>query len=297
MTYTETALSFDCRGNRLYGVLSLPEQAGTKGVLVVVGGPQYRAGSHRQFTLLARRLAERGIPVMRFDYRGMGDSEGSQTTFEDIHEDVHAALEQFFAAAPGLREVALWGLCDAASAALFYAYQDTRVTGLVLLNPWARTEQGRAKAYLKHYYIQRLFEAALWQKIFSGRFSFASAAKSFAGLVGAAARPGQALTPSSNGAASAGRNEMQASDLPRRMLDGLARFQGKVLIILAGKDLTAQEFSGLAASSGAWRKMLASPRISRRELADADHTFSRRAWRDQVADWTADWIEAEGGKS
>ncbi|HTD04497.1 hydrolase 1, exosortase A system-associated [Undibacterium sp.] len=296
MNFTETALSFDCHGNQLVGILSLPEQAGPTGVLVLVGGPQYRAGSHRQFTLMTRYLAERGIPAMRFDYRGMGDSEGPQTAFEETGEDVRAALDQFFAAVPGLREVALWGLCDAASASLFYAHQDARVTGLVLLNPWVRTEQGMAKAYLKHYYINRLFDAALWQKIFSGKFSFSSAAKSFAGLVGTAAVPHQAAGAADIAPASAAHNGPPVADLPRRMLDSLARFQGRVLIILANKDLTAQEFADLGNSSGAWKKLLASPRISRRELADADHTFSRRAWRDQVAEWTTEWIRNGGGK-
>ena len=51
--------------------------AGPRGVLIVTGGPQYRAGSHRQFVLLARFLAARGMAVLRFDYRGMGDSEGA----------------------------------------------------------------------------------------------------------------------------------------------------------------------------------------------------------------------------
>ena len=42
-------------------------------VLVVVGGPQVRAGSHRHFVQLARHLATHGHAVMRFDVRGMGD--------------------------------------------------------------------------------------------------------------------------------------------------------------------------------------------------------------------------------
>ena len=46
--------------------------AASRGMLIVVGGPQYRAGSHRQFTLLARDVAATGVPTMRFDYRGMG---------------------------------------------------------------------------------------------------------------------------------------------------------------------------------------------------------------------------------
>ena len=74
----EVPLSFACQDCRLYGVLHRPRSRGRSGVLIVVGGPQYRVGSHRQFVLLARFLAGRSIPVLRFDYRGMGDSEGEQ---------------------------------------------------------------------------------------------------------------------------------------------------------------------------------------------------------------------------
>ncbi|KAB8057318.1 hydrolase 1, exosortase A system-associated, partial [Janthinobacterium violaceinigrum] len=59
---------------RLVGILSLPAAPGPRGVLIVTGGPQYRVGSHRQFVLLARALAAQGVPVLRFDLRGMGDS-------------------------------------------------------------------------------------------------------------------------------------------------------------------------------------------------------------------------------
>ena len=68
----ERALEFDCEGESLVGILSGARSGVRRGVLVVVGGPQYRAGSHRQFTLLARHLAEYGLPALRFDYRGIG---------------------------------------------------------------------------------------------------------------------------------------------------------------------------------------------------------------------------------
>ena len=158
MNVQEHALAFACNDSWLYGILSIPENTSSRGVLVVVGGPQYRAGSHRQFTLLARDLAAYGVPVLRFDCRGMGDSEGEPRIFEDIEEDLQCAIDKFMEEIPGLDEVVIWGLCDAASAALFYAHRDPRVTGLVLLNPWVRSEQGEAKAYLKHYYLARFFE-------------------------------------------------------------------------------------------------------------------------------------------
>ncbi|MES2322134.1 MAG: hydrolase 1, exosortase A system-associated [Pseudomonadota bacterium] len=281
MDYQEHALSFTCQGEALFGIASVPAQARARGVLIVVGGPQYRAGSHRQFVQLARGLAAQGIPAMRFDYRGMGDSDGAMRDFQDVDEDLRAALDQFFAAVPTLREVVIWGLCDAASAALFYAPGDARVCGLVLLNPWARTSDGIARTTLKHYYRARLFDPELWKKIARGKFNVGAAIRSFARLIGAA-RSGGAPAPDAAAA--------RARPLPERMLAGMQDFQGKVLLIISGADLTAQEFLDMAAASPAWQKLLAAPGVHRHTIAEADHTFSRKAWKDQVVTWTGDWL-------
>ncbi|MBC7584823.1 MAG: hydrolase 1, exosortase A system-associated [Tardiphaga sp.] len=296
MMVEQRATSFQCGENWLYGILSLPQSAGAaadagrRGVLVVVGGPQYRVGSHRQFALLAHALAAQQIPVMRFDYRGMGDSEGAARSFEEVDDDVRAALDAFCAAVPGMSEVVIWGLCDAASAALFYAHQDRRVTGLVLLNPWVRTEAGMAKAYLKHYYLSRLMAPELWRKIFTGGFQFGAALRSFLSLAGAAVRPRQdAAAPVVNASLAPAQ---RAASLPDRMLDGLERFQGRVLIILSGNDLTAQEFSDVAGASARWRRRLQAPGVQQHALPAANHTFSQREWRDQVAGWTAQWTKS-----
>lgn len=285
MNIVERGLSFDCEGCWLYGVLSLPAGVApsARGVVVVVGGPQYRVGSHRQFTLLARELASQGVPVLRFDYRGMGDSEGDPRDFSDVGPDLRAAIDTFFAEVPGTREVVLWGLCDAASAAMFYAHQDARVSGMVLLNPWARTEEGAARAYLRHYYLSRLFDPGLWRKIAAGRFDLAAALRSFRGLLGKAA--GGMPVPSQPAQAASAASPA----LPQRMLEGYARFRGHTLFITSGADLTAREFEALASGPG-WRRAMRGKRVARERLRDADHTFSRTEWRDQVARWTADWL-------
>jgi exosortase A-associated hydrolase 1 len=287
MNQRDIAVRFACQDEDLFGILSLPEQPQRRGVLVVVGGPQYRVGSHRQFTLLARGLAAEGFATLRFDYRGMGDSSGAIRTFEDVGADLRAAVDQFFALVPGMEEVVIWGLCDGASAALFYAHQDARVSGLVLLNPWVRTADGLAKATLKHYYRARLFDPALWKKLASGRFDFRAAAGSLFAQVRTvlARRPAQ---QSGDGAAAS------QAPLPERMRGGLARFRGEVLFIFSGADLTAKEFLDLTSGSAEWRKLLNAPRVTRHHLTEADHTFSRRVWRDQVTGWTADWIGACG---
>jgi exosortase A-associated hydrolase 1 len=262
-------------------------------VLLVVGGPQYRVGSHRQFALLARRLAESGVAVMRFDYRGMGDSEGERRDFSMVDADLRAAVDAFTAQVPEVREVVLWGLCDAASAALFYAHQDRRVTGLALANPWARTEEGAARATLKHYYLSRLVQPGLWRKIVSGRFDYRGALRSFLDLCAAAGGTvrRQASRAGADVAARAGQGATSTQALPERMLQGFTRFSGQTLFIISGADLTAREFEDMAAAP-AWRRVMRNDRVTRRALLGADHTFSRAAWREQVAQWTLEWLRS-----
>lgn len=282
---TEIPLRFDCEGASLVGMLHRPGSASRRGVLIVVGGPQYRIGSHRQFLLLARALAEAGIPAMRFDYRGMGDSDGEFQGFENIGEDIACAVDAFFDAQPGMEEVVLWGLCDAASAILFYAPGDARVAGAVLLNPWVRSESGYAKTQLKHYYLQRVASRELWSKILRGRFDIAGSLASFVGIVRKAASQGKDERNGGDAPPGGGSNP-----LAERMATGFRRFGKPVLLVMSGNDLTAREFDDAANASAAWREAFASGRLVRRDLAAADHTFSRRAWRDEVAAWTREWI-------
>lgn len=274
----ERALTFACGEATLVGIVHAARGAVRRGVLIVVGGPQYRAGSHRQFLLLGRSLAKGGIPAMRFDHRGIGDSDDPYLGFEALHDDIAAAIDVFLAECPGVEEVVLWGLCDAASAILFYAHRDRRVAGIVLANPWVRTPQSEARAYLRHYYLRRLREPASWLGLLAGRVDPAATARSLSQLL----RKGR-------GGATA--NAARAP-LPDRMAESLARFHGPMLLILSGQDLTAREFEDAVARSADWRRLLGHRRVRREDLPTADHTFSRRQWRDKVASWTLDWLRS-----
>ena len=181
MSFTEQAFVFPCAGETLLGIVTMPECPRATGVLLVVGGPQYRVGSHRQFLLLSRALAEAGYTTMRFDYRGMGDSTGEMRDFEAVNNDIAAAIDAFQATCPQVERIVLWGLCDAASASLLYwdATRDARVCGMVLLNPWVRSEATLAKTHIKHYYGQRLMQAEFWRKLLTGNLGIGSALRGF----------------------------------------------------------------------------------------------------------------------
>lgn len=279
----ETAICFSCAGESLPGILHAGAAGAKRGVLLIVGGPQYRVGSHRQFVLLGRQLAAQGIPVLRFDCRGMGDAAGPIAEFTTIDDDIGAAMDAFEAYWPALEEVVLWGLCDAASAATFYGYQDDRVTGMVLLNPWVRTDAGEARAYLRHYYFRRVVSRAFWHKLLTGGFAWGASLRDLAGRL-VRARSGE----SDGGPA----DRMAGLPLPERMVAGLECFEGPVLCILSGNDLTAAEFRDTVSGSSRWRSVMEQDRVERIEMAKADHTFSRRQWRDEVARRTGDWVQA-----
>lgn len=293
METREIPLQFLCNKDTLLGILHYPAIPDKRGVLVVVGGPQYRAGSHRQFVLLARYLASEGVSVLRFDYRGMGDSEGDVRSFEDLDADIEAAVDTLFAQVREVEEVVIWGLCDAASAASFYAYRDRRVVGVVLANPWVRTERGLARARIKHYYLRRLISPTLWRKVFRGEVDYLESVRSLFGAVSnlfPSKEVGVEFTIRKTGRI--GQSRSDPLPLPERMAIKLGNFDGKVLLILSGRDLTADEFKNTAMESRRWAKILQSSRVVRRDFPRIDHTFSRRGWRDQIAATTLEWLRS-----
>lgn len=287
MNFTESALVFSAAGEPLLGIVAHPDVPADCGVLILVGGPQYRIGSHRQFLLLARSLAAEGYPSLRFDYRGMGDSGGAMRDFEAVSDDVGAAIDAFQQASPTIRRVVLWGLCDAASAALLYvqARRDARISGLALLNPWVRSEASLAQTHIKHYYGQRLMERAFWLKLLSGKLDLL---KSLRGFLNSArqARPavaGAAANPARDPA-------LSSRSFQDRMAEGLRQFPGAVLLILSGDDYTAKEFLAYVGSNAAWSGLIAAQRISRVDVPGADHTFSTSVHRARVESETLEWL-------
>ena len=285
-----TVQMFRARGDALAGILHLPAQPARHGVLVIVGGPQYRVGSHRQFVLLARALAAAGFPVLRFDYRGMGDSDGGPRSFEQINDDIRAAVDALQAAVPGLEDVALWGLCDGAAAGLLYAALDKRVSRLILLNPWVRTEATLARSYVSEYYAKRILDPEFWRKLGSGQVRIGAALLSFLGMLWRAIGRRQPPPGAVSGAGDA-KAEADSELLPERLRKALMTFKGRTLIILSGRDLTAGEFRDVARIP-AWQRLLGSPSVTQVTLVDADHTFSRRQWRDDVARRCSDWLRS-----
>jgi uncharacterized protein len=277
----EEAITIECHGEHALGILHRGRAPSPDiGVLIIVGGPQYRVGSHRQFVITARELAASGYDVFRFDYRGMGDSSGSPVGFEHAQPDIEAAIRAFKAAAPRVQRIVVFGLCDAASAALMHCTQDENVVGMILANPWARTPGGQAQAYVRHYYGQRLLQLSFWKKLLSRDFNLRGSARDFL----------HQLRLGMNAGGTAGSDRGPDSYI-EKMRKGLSRFDGQVLLIISENDLTASEFMDLAKGSKAWAVLLREPKLRHIQIAGADHTFSTEGTLDFALASIRSWLQ------
>ena len=230
-------------------------------------------------TGLVIRISSRPNAEMQVIMSGHYDTVFPPNTFtdiEDIGDDIGAAVDTLCTQCPSVKAVTLWGLCDAASAAMFYAGRnaDSRIDSLVLLNPWVRTEAGEARAQASGYYGSQLTSAAAWLSLLKnpGRVF-----RVIANLAGVARR-------------SVAKEDAPEAALPDRVMTSLDAFAGKALLLISGNDLTAREFLGGADADDRCIRAIDTGRVSRCDLADADHTFSTAAWRDWVAQQTIAWL-------
>lgn len=103
----EAFAQFTVEGQRVYGMLHVPDgdapAQGWPSVVMLHGFTGHRMEGHRNFVLLSRLLAARGVASLRFDFRGSGESQGdfSEMTVSREVQDVVAAFE-YARCQPGL---------------------------------------------------------------------------------------------------------------------------------------------------------------------------------------------------
>lgn len=130
-------------GHALHCILEEPAggAAGAREAAVLLcPGIKTRVAPHRLYRKLAGSFLDRGIPVMRVDFRGLGDSEGEwpldsleaiyrSTELGHCVDDARSALD-FLERQVGIRRFIVGGLCGGAITGLHLASQDRRVVGL-----------------------------------------------------------------------------------------------------------------------------------------------------------------------
>lgn len=128
---------FEVGGQTIIASLHVPEVTPAAGVVMCHGFSGMRIEAHFLFVKAARELCAAGLNVLRFDFRGSGESDGqfADMTIEGEIADALAALE-VLRAEPSVEpeRVGLLGLSLGGLVAACAAARDGRVAALVL---WA----------------------------------------------------------------------------------------------------------------------------------------------------------------
>lgn len=249
---TRLALTFECQGQTLAGTLDTAP--GKTGLLIVSGGNEIRSGAFSGQADMAKRIAEAGFPVFRFDRRGIGDSDGENRGFRKSERDIHAAFEAFGAICPQIDRIVALGNCDAASALMLMS--GNPFDQLVLTNPWtieAEPEDGApTPEEARSRYASKLKDPREWLRLLKGGVDFRKLA---AGLR-------QAAKPAS-----------APGTLVEEMAAGLSASGKSAVFLLADNDRTAQIFA----------RRWTSTDYPIHRCAGAGHAFAEdhaRAWLD-----------------
>jgi pimeloyl-ACP methyl ester carboxylesterase len=137
-------------------------------VLFWNAGFLHRVGPYRLYVDMARKLAAMGFLAVRFDLSGKGDSKPRRD--EGLEKDRAARdvreVMDLVSAKTGIEEFVLIGLCSGADDAFPIAVEDSRVSGLVLLDGFAY----RTIRYYVPHYLMRIFIWQRWKNFISRKF-------------------------------------------------------------------------------------------------------------------------------
>lgn len=151
---TQTPVRFG-PGDALMGMLTAPaarqapgsdaarQAPGGVAVLMFNMGANHRVGPRRINVKLAHALAARGIPSMRFDLGGIGDSDALNTA-PDVQTRAMHALEAAMDMAErqlGARQFVIVAMCSGVEQAMGVAANDARVVAVSLFDGFAFPER------------------------------------------------------------------------------------------------------------------------------------------------------------
>lgn len=165
------------------GITAFPREfrAGC-GVVFVNGWSGNCAGPHRIFSVWSERLCQGGTASVRFDFRGRGDSLGSEdaTTVYTMTEDLVEAV-QYFRDRHRPRRLSLVSLCSG-SLVVLGALSKIRVDSLVLISPAAEfvPDGGQVRRELRAAgshawsYTRKAIRPETWRRLWQGRIDLRS---------------------------------------------------------------------------------------------------------------------------
>ena len=245
------------RGHAVHCILQEPAGGATGArfaAVLLCSGVKTRVGPHRIYRKLAPAFLARGVPVLRVDFAGLGDSEGEwpDDSLEQIYglterghcvPDARAAFD-WLEKHCGIRRFIAGGLCGAALTALHLALEDARLAALFAIGLPATFLGSGSKAEpssheLRMYrmrYVRKLVQPASWLRFLSMKSDYRLMWRLVQEGLGRMARKRAAAAPVSGQARPAGTPAERGLNpyMPLGLLGMLSA--GRPALVMFGED-------------------------------------------------------------
>ena len=266
----------------LSGILTEPvghEAAGRPAVLLLNAGLLHRVGPNRLYVALARRLAAAGLPVLRFDYSGLGESASRRDELVLEQRSLAEGIEamEFLQTAGVADRFVPMGICSGAENAQRLACEDERVVGSVLIDGYAY----RTTGYYLRECARHLLSRRSWGRLLASPLAF----RRVLGM----GRPAP-VTPTER---NPGGLDYERPFPPRdACLEELRRILARnveLLLIFTGGGM-AEFYNHPRQFSESFPSLAGHPRLRLEFMKSADHTFTLRGHQDAVLASIDAWV-------
>ena len=309
-----TPITFRNRdGLRLFGILHQPAvpREGAETVLILSPGVKMRVAPHRLYVKLAERFVAMGHPVLRFDFHGLGDSEGAapETLLADFYGatqlgryvgDTIAAMD-WMQRTYGTQRFIAAGLCGGALTGLLTAAKDHRIVALcgisipVILDGSDRDAARHMTAAqitaTRTGYLSKLrfAEWRSWVRLLTFRSDFRMIARALFTPIQARIRRSKSTPPTPESAPAAMQPD-NTNPLFAPAFHSMVSTSRPVLLVFAESDRLFWEFEekflqrhgSSLEPHAAWYRVHMTPQ--------ANHIFSSSQWQEDLFEQCCDWL-------
>lgn len=304
----QTPIVFQNRqGLRLFGMLHLPPADARQdvGVLLLSPGVKMRVGPECLYRRMTETFVRMGFPVFRFDFYGLGDSEGDlkETLLADVYnhievgrfvDDTLDALEWMQREA-GISRVVVSGLCGGAITGLLAAHKDQRIVGLLSLgvtpvlasraaDPSSYMTTGQLKK-LRSGYVRKLLDPKSWLRMLTFKSDFRQLWRSLVVPLRGVKKP---AAPAGDATAAAERDN--ANPLFPPAFFGMLASARPMLLVFSGADRLYWEFQEKFLARYRDKLKSVNSGYEVHVVENANHVLSFREWQQDMLKVSERWL-------
>ena len=294
-------------GLRLFGILHQPAQpvAHAPALILLSPGVKMRVGPQRLYRRMAQQFADAGMTVLRFDFYGLGDSEGvlTETLMRDVYNHIEVGrfiddtvdAMNWMQQELGCSRFILSGLCGGAITGLLTGSRDERVVGLLGLGitPLLASQTADPSLYMTRgqlrdigqTYLSKIANPRAWLRLITFRSDYRLLWRAVLSTRRAANAP---APPPAEAAPAEADN---ASPLFPPAFFAMLRTHRPMLLIFGGADRLHFEFEEKFRARHREQLAALPDGYTVHVIENANHVLSSEAWQREMLETSRRWLE------